>query len=176
MLPRGLRETVLGFYERLDRGHYSEAFQISLENQWVEKGQETYAPMGLTSQADFVAALTQEWGANGVDLNVISVDVIDGAPIAPIPQASRERPELFALDSLPSGTRVEEMYEVQIGGSIMRQCSAWDWNKRLVVAKLSGIDGWRVLLPGIPDSQTPRLEEWFLDQNPFAKLRIIIEE
>jgi len=174
-LPPGLRETVSNFYEWIDRGYYKEAHQISLENKWLERGPDTYVRGGLTSQDEFVNALNQEWRVNGTDLNVVTLDVLRADRLLPERRTPSERPELYTLNDLPPGIQAEDIYEVTVAGLVIERCSTWEWDKKLLVAKLGGTGGWKILLPGIPDARFLRAEVWFLDKNPFAELHIVQE-
>ena len=174
-LPPGLRETVFNFYEWIDRGHYKEAHQISLENKWLERGPDTYVRVGLTSQDEFVDALNREWRVNGTDLSVVTMDLLTADRLLPERRTPSERPELYTLNDLPPGIQAEDIYEVKVAGLVIERCSTWEWDKKLLVAKLGGTGGWKILLPGIPDARFLRAEVWFLDKNPFAELHIVQE-
>lgn len=173
--PTGLGETVRKFYEAADRGLYKEAYQLALENKWQAKAPDTYALAGLTSQDEFVHALTEQWGDNGVDLTINEMDLLSASPLGTNRPLPSEWPELYTLADLPADTLVEDIYEVQIHGSLMERCSLWQWDKRLLVAKLTPGE-WKVLLPGIPDNRISHIQVWFLDKNPFAELHILQEK
>ncbi len=174
-LSLGLRETVFNFYEWIDRGYYKEAYQISLENKWLERGPDTYVRAGLTSQDEFISALNWEWRVNGTDLTIVAIDLLGVSQLEPDHRMPLQRQELYTLDSLPAGTQVEDIYQVEVGGLVIERCSTWEWDQKVSVAKLSTGE-WKVLLPGIPGAHSSRVEAWFLGKDPFVGLDILPEK
>ncbi len=170
-LPPGLAETVMDFYQWLDRGDYQDAFQVSLENKWQARMPDTYVPIGLVPEVEFIQAATEAWGVNGADLTINQMMLVSAFRVDPETQLRSERPELYTLAALPPGDPVEEIYEVGMSGSLLERCAAWQWSKHLLVARLAS-GGWRILLSGVPNSQVSLLQVFFLDQNPLAGLNI----
>ena len=175
-LPPGLRETVFNFYEWIDRGYYNEAHQVSLENKWLERGPDTYVRVGLTPQEEFVNALNREWRVNGTDLSIVTMDLLGVSRLPPERRVPAERPELYTLADLPPEIPVEDIYEVAVGGLVIGRCSTWEWDKKVLVAKLGGTGGWKVLWPGFPNARFMRVDVWFLGMNPLANLHILQEK
>lgn len=173
VLPPGLREIVFNFYESIDRGHYQEAYQHSLENKWVEREPGSYTSVGLTSQENFVTSLEEEFGINGSDLNIVSMNLISATPLSREQWIPSQQPELNSINNVSN--EVEDIYEVQVGGSLMERCSPWTWKTTVWAAKFN-TGNWKILLLGIPNDQTSRMEYWFLGQNPFAHLHIVQEQ
>ncbi len=169
-LPPGLGETVLNFYQWLDRGDYPDAYHASLENKWQVRAPGTYVPAGLASEEEFVQSATEAWGVNGADLTIDQISLVSASRLELQAQVPSERPELYTLAAFPPG-QVLEIFQVGVSGSLLERCAAWQWSKHLLVARLSSGD-WKILLPGVPDAQTPLLQAFFLDQNSFAGLQI----
>ena len=161
-----LQQTVLDFYNLVDKGRYEQAHQLSFENKWLKSAEGTYVPTGLISKDEFVDVLSNEIGGNGMGLNIISLEVLGQSPLAPELWTSVNHPELQTLNSLPEEVQVQGVYEVEVGGVLLGRCSRWDWHDKVLVAKLSGEYGWRLLLPGSPEPTSPHHEEWFLDRDP----------
>lgn len=170
-----LQRAVLDFYNLVDKGRYTEAYQLSFENRWVKSENGTYSTTGLITQDEFVDVLSNEIGGNGMGLNIINIEVVGQSPLAADQWMSAARPELQILKSLPDDVQVQGIYEVEVGGVLLGRCSRWDWHDKVLVAKLSGANGWRLLLPGSLESTSPHHEEWFLDRDPF-KGKIIAGE
>lgn len=161
-----LKQVVLDFYQLVDKGNYAEAYQLSFENKWLKMESGVYKPNELTSQEEFIDTLSNEIGGNGMGLNIISIEVVGQAPLPPSQWLSPDRPELYTLEMLPAETRVQGIYEVEVGGALLGRCSRWDWYDKVLVARLQGENRWRLLLPGSPEPTSPHHEEWFLDRNP----------
>ena len=171
-----LQQTVLDFYSLVDKGRYDEAYQLSLENKWLKLEEGIYTTNGLIGQDEFEEVLSNEIGGNGMGLNIISIEVTGQSPLAPDRWASGEYPELRTLDSLPDGIQVQGIYELEVGGVLLGRCSRWDWQDKVLVARLSGENGWRLLLPGSPEPTSPHHEEWFLDRDPLKGKTIAGED
>lgn len=161
-----LQETVLNFYHLVDKGHYEEAYHLSVENKWQQLEDETYTPVGLTSQAEFVEVLSDEIGTNGMGLNIINIEVLGQAPLSPEQRTSSAHPELQTLNFLPKNTDLQSVYQVEVGGVLLGACARWDWSDTVLVAQIQGDTEWQLLLPGSPNPRKPHHEEWFLDRNP----------
>lgn len=166
-VPPEAAATVLDFYRAVDKGRYAEAFALALENRWSQSADGAYQVDGLTTEDQFVAALTGELGATGMELNIVSLEAADVALLPAAEQMPERHPELQTLKHLPAGMRAERVYRVYIKGTLLGRCSRWDWDKHVLVARLKG-DGWRVLLPGVKAPHQPHNEEWFLDRSPQA--------
>lgn len=166
-LPAGLGEVVFNFYERLDRGQYGEAYDMSLENQWAPQADGAYMAMGLTPRQEFVDALTAEMGANGELIAVPATQVLAVNPITPGQKPLAEQPEQAVLNHLPAGLRLKTLYEVDVTGMVGDVCTPARFDKRLIVADF-GDGQWKVLLPGGPRPDSKRKTEWFTNGNPFA--------
>jgi hypothetical protein len=164
-VPPEVAATVLDFYRAVDKGRYAEAFALALEDRWSESADGAYQVDGLVSEDQFVTALTDELGANGMELNIISIQAVDQVALSPAEQMPERHPELGTLKFLPAPTRVERVYRVYVKGTLLGRCSRWDWDKHVLVAQFKG-QGWRVLLPGVKGPHQPHNEEWFLDRNP----------
>ena len=164
-VPPEVATTVLDFYRAVDKGRYAEAFALALENRWSESADGGYQVDGLASEDQFVTALTDELGANGMELNLISIEAVDQVFLPPAEQMPEKHPELRTLKFLPAGTRAGRVYQVYVKGTLLGRCSRWDWDKHVLVAQLRG-DGLRILLPGVKGPRQPHNEEWFLDRNP----------
>ena len=164
-VPPEVAATVLDFYRAVDKGRYAEAFALALENRWSESADGGYQVDGLASEDQFVTALTDELGANGMELNIISIEAVDQVVLPPAEQMPEKHPELGTLQFLPAGTRIEHIYRAYVKGTLLGRCSRWDWDKHVLVVQLKG-QGWRVLLPGVKGPHQPHNEEWFLDRNP----------
>lgn len=171
-----LEQTVLKFYTMVDKGRYDEAYQFIFENKWQKLEDGAYAPNGLIGQDEFREVLSNEIGGNGMGLNIISIEVRGQSPLPPDRWTAREYPELQTLKSLPDDIQVQGVYEVEVGGVLLGRCSRWDWQDKVLVARLSGEKGWRLLLPGSPEPSSPHHEEWFLDRDPLKGKTIAGEE
>jgi len=154
---------VLDFYNAVDKGRYADAYDLTLENHWSQAGGDVSEVDGLTTEDQFVSSLTDELGANGMSLNIIAIQTLDQTPLPRAERNPEVYPELSVLESLPAGARVEQVYRVHVGGTLLGRCSRWDWSKHILIAKVKG-DGWRVLLPGVKGPYQPHYEEWFLDR------------
>ena len=154
---------VLDFYNAVDKGRYADAYGLTLENHWSQAGSDVSEVDGLTTEDQFVSSLTDELGANGMSLNIIAIQTLDQTPLPRAERNPEVYPELLALESLPAGARVEQVYRVHVGGTLLGRCSRWDWSKQILIAKVKG-DRWRVLLPGVKGPYQPHYEEWFLDR------------
>ncbi len=170
-----LHQTVLDFYHLVDKGSYAAAYQLSYENKWLKSAEKSYTPNGLTSQDEFIDVLSNEIGSNGMGLNIISIQVQGQRPLPPEEWSVPNRPELQTLKALPSESQVQAVFEVEVGGVLLGRCSRWDWRNKVLVAKLSGEQGWRLLLPGSLEPSSPHHEEWFLDRDPFKGKTIVLE-
>ena len=167
-VPSEAGTIVLDFYRAVDKGRYADAYALALENRWSQAAGDASEAVGLTAEDQFVNSLTDELGANGMSLNIISIDMFDMAPLPSVEQKPEVYPELRTLRFLPAGTRVASVYRVHVGGTLLGRCSRWDWSKQVLVAQLKG-KGWRVLLPGVKGRYQPHYEEWFLDRAPQAR-------
>jgi hypothetical protein len=165
LVPPEVAETALQFYHAVDKGRYVDAYALALENQWAQNSGGTAQVTGLTSEAQFVNALTNELGDNGESLNIISLDALETDVLPPAEQSVERYPELAALQNLPAGAQVERVYEVRLGGTLLGRCSRWDFAKHVRVAELNGQAGFRLLLPGVKAPNQPHNEEWFLDRS-----------
>jgi hypothetical protein len=170
-----LNQTVLDFYHLVDKGNYAAAYQLSFENRWLKGAEKSYTPKGVTSQEEFIDTLSDEIGSNGMGLNIISIEVLGQTPLPATDWAASNRPELHPLKTLALGSQVEAVFEVEVAGVLLGRCSRWDWHEKVLVAKLSGENGWRLLLPGSPNPSSPHHEEWFLDRDPFKGKVIVLE-
>lgn len=170
-----LNRTVLDFYHLVDKGNYAAAYQLGFENKWLKSAEKSYAPNGLTSQDEFIDILSNEIGSNGMGLNIISIEILGQTPLPPTDWSAPNRPELQTLKALAPESQVEAVFEVEVGGVLLGRCSRWDWRDSVLVAKLSGEQGWRLLLPGSPEPSSPHHEEWFLDRDPFKGKVIVLE-
>jgi hypothetical protein len=164
-VPPEVAATALQFYHAIDKGRYADAYALALENQWDQNSNGTPQVTGLTSETQFVSALSNELGDNGESLNIISLDALETAVLSPAEQSVERYPELAVLQNLPSGTQVERVYEVRLGGTLLGRCSRWDFAKHVRVAQLKGQTGFRLLLPGVKAPHQPHNEEWFLDRS-----------
>lgn len=162
-----LNETVLKFYKSIDTGNYEEAYQLAFENKWQKSEGEEYALVGLTSEEEFVSRLTAEIGNNGMRLNIIGIEVLGQSPLPPEHWTPEERPELYALQHLPSEAWVGSVYEVEVGGVLLERCSRWNWFDKVLVAHTQDNGEWKLLLPGGLDPNRPHHIEWFRDGYPF---------
>jgi hypothetical protein len=167
-----LHETVLDFYNLVDKGNYVEAYQVSYENKWLKTDEGQPTSIGLISQDEFVDTLSSEIGPNGMGLNIISLEILGQWPLPSEQWTSSDRPELQALNFLPY-EEIQGVYEVEVGGTLLGACSRWDWSDKVLVARLQGENEWKLLLPGRPDINSPHHEEWFLDRNPWNRQPIV---
>jgi hypothetical protein len=170
-----LSETVLKFYNLVDKGNYKEAYQLAFETKWQKVGEQEYAAAGLTSQEEFIQRISDEIGSNGMGLNIISIGVQGQSLLPPEEWKFEDRPELWTLDFLPDASQVQSIFEVEVGGVLLGRCSRWDWHDSVLVAHMGGAGGWKLLLPGSPDATGPHHEEWFLDRYPLKGKRIALE-
>ena len=166
-LPESLAVAVLGFYDRVDRGQYAEAYDASFEARWIGLPDGSYQPAGLSSKQEFVDALTKEFGANGLSLRIDAIQILDAAPL-PLPgDSSLDSPEYAVLAYLPDDRKLAGLYEVQLAGSLGDSCTPLPWHKRLILADFA--DGQpRVLLSGGARPGSTHKNEWFTDDDPFA--------
>lgn len=167
-----LQQTVLNFYQAIDKGRYAEAAQLSFETEWQKLAdKKSYTPIGLTSPEKFSQALSDEIGSNGMGLNIISIEVRGQTPLPVEQWAAPNRPELLTLLAIPPEPAISGIYEVEVGGVLLGRCSRWDWDDKVLVAHVG--DQWKLLLPGSPDAISPHHEEWFLDRNPLKGKTIV---
>lgn len=171
LVPVQVGNTVLDFYNAVDKGRYAEAYALTLETHWSQTADGVSQVDGLTTEDQFVSSLTDELGANGMSLNIIAIQTLDQIPLPLVERNPEVYPELLALESLPAGARVEQVYRVLVGGTLLGRCSRWDWSKHVLIAKVKG-DGLRVLLPGVKGPYQPHHEEWFLDRTMQTKHEI----
>lgn len=172
--PADLSASVLRFYELIDDGHYAAAYQLVLENRWQVSSTGDYSVEGLMSEAEFVATLNREMGSQGLGQNIIKIAVTAVSPYTLTAGIPPDRPELWTLSFLPGSVQVEEVRQVRVAGALLGRCSQWDWDERLLAARVR--DGttsqWRLLLPGLLDDRFPHYQEWFMDRNPLVGRRV----
>ncbi len=174
-MPANLVLTILGFYDKVDRGLYAEAYEVSLENKWELQPDGSYKHAGLVSKQEFVDTLTGEFGANGVSIRLDSIQ-FEGATPLPLPDAPTTNPPEYAvLGHLPDGLKLTSLYAVQMHGSLGDSCTPLPWWKKVIVAGTS--DGqFKVLLPGGPRPGSIHKNEWFSDKDPFGGSQLVDEE
>jgi hypothetical protein len=158
-LPAEAVELVLSFYEAVDKGRYAEAYGASLENHWQTA--DTVQVDRLTQEDEFVAALSDELGANGMSLNIVALQALTHTVVLRQELDPARYPELSTLDLLPAGNQVRQLGQVELAGTLLGRCSRWDWTRDVLVAELPG-QGWRVLLPGVRKAHGLHNVDWFL--------------
>src|SRR5450759_2498586 len=111
--PDGLKETVLNFYHLVDKGQYDQAYDLAMENKWQSSGG-TPVATGLTGKDEFVAELSDELGANGMGLNIVSIEMVSAAPLPAAEQLPAEYSALWTLKHLSTGMAVDGVYRAEI--------------------------------------------------------------
>lgn len=158
-LPAEAAQQVLEFYRAVDKGRYADAYALALENHW-QKG-ETLQVDRLVQEDEFVSALENELGANGMALNIIAIQAVTQTLVSRQELDAARYPELKALDVLPGRTEAVQLGRVQLAGTLLGRCSRWDWTRDILVAELPDL-GWRLLLPGVRKAHGLHSPDWFL--------------
>ena len=166
-LPPGLGETIFLFYDKVDRGQYGEAYDLSLEVRWEALPDGSYRNVGLTPRQEFVDALTAELGQNGVNLNIVAKQILAATPLPLDSTAMADRPELTTLAYLSAGQRPTSLYEVDVTGVLGDVCTPLRFDRRLTVAEFAK-GKWKLLLPGGSRPGNARKDEWFTNGDSFA--------
>lgn len=153
-------ETVLKFYDAVNRGRYEEAAALGLENHWRKTAPLTYQLDGLTPEATFVQALESELVSDGFVITIHSIEALSATALPPAQQNPATQRELWALTALPPGREADGLYEVPVRGTVLMSCTKWDFFRRVTVVHLKGDGGWKVLLPGPLEPTANHYSEW----------------
>lgn len=158
-LPAEATQLALNFYQAVDKGRYADAYATALENHW----QAGDAPLvdRLTEAEEFVTALQDELGENGMGLNIIAIQAVTHTVVLREELDPVRYPELEALAFLPAGLKLKQIGRIELAGVLLGRCSRWDWSRDALVAQFSD-EKWRLLLPGVHEAHGLHSADWFL--------------
>jgi hypothetical protein len=154
---------VLSFYERLARGQYDKAWELSVEPSWKGARGTAYrdavtasgAPDGWTPEKVFVARCADDIG------EPLKLNGITAAPLSAAPGG----PEVSAAAARANG----RVFGVHASGQMLGACVIYRWDKDLIVAEIDG--AWKVVLPGTRPAKSFFHQAWFSNMTMVASLR-----
>jgi len=174
-------DTAVSFYMYIDRGMYEEAYDISIEPDFVagdnpasfkesvDADMESF--QGLIGRDEFVDRLNFELGRNGswIKLNNISAERIEEPCVLPEWAKVAGEAGIFLSDADDTGR--PQCRAVRVTGHILGACTIFNWERLVAVAKTD--EGYRILLPGTKRERQFYYQEWIMNIVKIFDLRAV---
>ncbi|MHC4105370.1 MAG: hypothetical protein ACYSR9_10550 [Planctomycetota bacterium] len=171
MKPPGIKtplDTAVSFYMHIDSGDYEQAWEMTLEPDWVPEGTDVsyfdeVGPghgdfQGWTKKEDFVERLTEEIGKRGRKIRLSNFEAY-GVSF----QENEFEDSMFYMNDF------ETVDKIEVKGHLLGACTIYKWDKSLFVVKMNG--KYKVLLSGVKKSKSFYYQSWFSNLKKFGNIK-----
>jgi hypothetical protein len=164
-----IENIVLNIYAYIDKGNFTDLYNLSFEGKWNVKEDEIGIPKSylldeLIDKSSFIEHARSDYGKNGWRLHFTSLEITNVTNVSRSYFANKFPHENEILNYIDQENSIKRIYIVFITGYIVGSCAIIDWEKELPLIWTNR--GWKAIVTGTPEDLSPiHREQWLTDIN-----------